>query len=385
MKRNLQSMVPSASPPEQKNRIHCLDSMRFAAAIVVVYQHCVSIHPVNGRLPVALSGFLNATSAVAFFFVLSGFVLHLSLRGRNVGFRTFVAFLVKRVFRLYPLFWVALLFGGAVLWLLPLADIPAIRASEYTATTVSGRNHHDLQQWLMQITLIAPWVDNEFVLPPMWTLAAEMRISLLFPLLSVAMGWAGRWWALLFTAGLFLICPILGELIVATLKVVPLFALGVLLTFFLQAKGGWVKTVALFVVGLALYSTAPFLGRQAMGATGHLYLGGLGSAMIILAAVQSRRLSTLLSIPRIAFLGESSYGTYILHYPFMLVAAFAFRDHEPNGWLFFGTVLTFTVATSVLSYRIVEFPMIQAGRALARKIQGGNQPESGHGKREDRG
>lgn len=59
-----------------------------------------------------LSGLINAEASVILFFVLSGYVLTLSLE-RNTGY---VQYLIKRMFRIYPVYWVVIIFISVVIY-----------------------------------------------------------------------------------------------------------------------------------------------------------------------------------------------------------------------------------------------------------------------------
>jgi peptidoglycan/LPS O-acetylase OafA/YrhL len=85
-----------------------LDGIRGVAAVVVMLYH-YSTHS-NFEM------FLNAPTAVDFFFALSGFVLTASYAQKiKVGRLTFVDYLKKRLIRLYPMFALGLLLGTASL------------------------------------------------------------------------------------------------------------------------------------------------------------------------------------------------------------------------------------------------------------------------------
>ena len=91
-----------------------LNSLRFFAAFLVVLQHAESIRHDKG-LPslIHLGIFNNGAEAVSFFFVLSGFLItYLLLKERKDTNETSIKrFYIKRVFRIWPLYFLLVFIG----------------------------------------------------------------------------------------------------------------------------------------------------------------------------------------------------------------------------------------------------------------------------------
>ena len=101
-----------------------LQSLRGLAALAVALGHSFTVLPHGqpaifganftlDRVPAALFSLVfQANSAVIFFYVLSGYVLFLSLRrsGQSLSLRNSAAFVAKRAGRLYPVVWIAVAF-----------------------------------------------------------------------------------------------------------------------------------------------------------------------------------------------------------------------------------------------------------------------------------
>ncbi len=99
------------------SRIQELDVFRGLAAVYVVLTHCLTMH--HSDVPDGRSGTVSidlpvsGQFAVHLFFIISGFVIFMTLgRCRTAG-----TFLVRRCVRIYPTYWVAVLFTGSILWL----------------------------------------------------------------------------------------------------------------------------------------------------------------------------------------------------------------------------------------------------------------------------
>src|ERR1700722_1053730 len=87
-------------------RLGSLDSLRGVAAAIVVLHHCRQTLPTLDRSEV-LHRLLPGSGAVLIFFVLSGLVLAMTFVYRDGDH--YAPFVVKRVFRIWPAFAVAIL------------------------------------------------------------------------------------------------------------------------------------------------------------------------------------------------------------------------------------------------------------------------------------
>lgn len=85
----------------QKNRFLELDSLRGIASLLVVLFHCTMYRPE------AQYGFKLGVMGVDLFFVISGFVIFMSINNVANG----KEFVINRVSRLYPTYWAAVLFS----------------------------------------------------------------------------------------------------------------------------------------------------------------------------------------------------------------------------------------------------------------------------------
>jgi peptidoglycan/LPS O-acetylase OafA/YrhL len=177
---------------QKLTRIHSLDSLRGAAAFIVVLYHLSLVLPAGSlsfdhNVPFIFSNpwswiyqtpFLNGPGSVLIFFVLSGLVLALPFFGRDD--QRYLPFLIKRVMRIWPPFAAAIIASALLQWL-------AISRGDANASTLFYAN------WTIPPTIgvVAQHLDltQLFVRPineldnPMWSLVHELRISLIFPLI----------------------------------------------------------------------------------------------------------------------------------------------------------------------------------------------------------
>ena len=164
--------------PEEtiRGRYVFLDGIRGVAAIAVMVFHYTN-HQTT-------SFFRNAPVAVDLFFILSGFVLCFSYRKRvESGALSFKKFMIKRIIRLYPMFFLGALIGSGTLFLMV----------QYRNATYS---HHEIIAAFMYNALFVPYFNNGGIYnfardvesvggifpvnPPAWSLFAEMFANLFF-------------------------------------------------------------------------------------------------------------------------------------------------------------------------------------------------------------
>src|SRR5690349_3485064 len=88
---------------KEKINIDSLTSTRAFAALLVVAFHFANI---NTGIPFIDRFFKNGNLAVSYFFVLSGYIMYLSYVDIYRGYKNFIQ---RRIARIVPLYWVALI------------------------------------------------------------------------------------------------------------------------------------------------------------------------------------------------------------------------------------------------------------------------------------
>lgn len=160
---------------QDKPRIRTLDSLRGLAALTVVFCHFADkmFPPDLLSLP-----FFNIVryghGAVIFFFVLSGYVLIYQYASDPLY--TYRRFLTQRIIRIYVPYLAALLLALLLFSLCDHTHYQKAWISQMWPIPLSAKLFVD------HIWLIGNF-DTDALLPPMWSLVHEMRVSLLFPLL----------------------------------------------------------------------------------------------------------------------------------------------------------------------------------------------------------
>ena len=355
-----QPVVPGSMPsPTQPSRLICLDSLRGLAALVVLLHHAEKLEPWPPLQHLMQLPWLHPKSAVAFFFVLSGFVLQIGLCCRPASLLECAHFWWRRAWRLYPLFWLSLLLAAGLFFTLPVLH-SGLSFPEAAGGTVAAADHSDWRQWLLQASLALPGLDGGFINPPIWTLVVEMRVALLFPMVSLTLRALPLWGGMLCLALSFLLLPTIGGFV----AMLPLFVLGAQAAEIRQ-RGPWLDRmgVASLLLGALLYGAAGWARQhRGLGLIGQLHLAGTGSVLILVAALQIRGLRGWLECAPFALLGRLSYAVYVLHLPLLMVLFWALRTAGWGPAAFHVLSLPVVLVIAALAHRWIELPALALGR-----------------------
>jgi len=334
--------LPEATGRHGTRRIEFLDAIRGLAASIVVVQHAVETQ--SPRFKEWSYEYVNlGRVGVVAFFLVSGYVIPLSLENQDL--RTFV---VRRFFRLYPVYWLTI-----VAFLVVAAGSPEEPA-------ISGGS------LIMNVLMLQGLVGGALILSPSWTLGIELffyaqevvatRVSRLGS--SVRLGWF--WLLVLLSFGLW------GAL----RGVRPPLALPLLLytaslghSLHLRDARGGRDWVPLILAGLLVVPLASFLGVHPAPddwrPSGYALSYFVGVALfLVLYALRSRS-----SARALLSLGTISYAVYLVH-PAVAVVLLRLR-HVQDWWLVLAN-LTGVLLVAAAVHRYVERPSIDLGRRLTR-------------------
>jgi exopolysaccharide production protein ExoZ len=350
-------MSDAASPPQ---RLKSLDLLRLGLSLLIMLTHARRLFEIE--VPVWLTkGLLDGKGGVVLFFVLSGHVLTRSLKHVLISWDAGRQFLIKRVFRLFPLYWVALVITFAILtWIKSTgADGPV---------TFLRQDGPGWGQWLLHSALLVPGMQSDFALPTVWSLMTESKVSLLaFPIFGWAMLRLPPWCVVGLTAMLVFGSDFLFTHVIGTAAYLGIFALGGLLA---RVPEGWWRRVpvpgwwALLLAGCAAYSCMSLRYRLPNVWMGYYLCAGGGAAIIACVSywtALSRRMHSLQS--RIGV--DLSYGIYLLHYPMLLAFCQFCGASEVFHPLLAQAAMVATVALAWFLAHAVEIPMSRLGRQLA--------------------
>jgi peptidoglycan/LPS O-acetylase OafA/YrhL len=370
---------PAKAETPNLERAHYLDSARGFAALTVVASHMVCGYGLprclsSGQFP--LHVLWHGEAAVQFFFVLSGFVLSASLfQTKDEKMPSVLGFTIRRIFRIYPAFWAALLLSVGGQWMASWGPGEFLLSRSNWWVTDWSRPA-DIWQILREATIIGQRAGTH-IIPPDWTLYIEIIYSILIPVLAALC----RRQTLTF-------CLVL-LVMVKGLNVSPLilsFSLGILIAKFSdQWIASWRKAttlmkVFLLLVGLVLYSFRPE-SNSIHGLFGVVISLGnpltFGSGVLLLVLLGSKSIQRLLEWRPFVVIGKLSYSIYLIHttvllalVPWISIGIGQLGLQDPTAVWF--TCLGFAVAISVMIaypiWRWVEIPLNRLGKKLAARF-----------------
>ena len=334
-----------------RNQINALTATRAVAAVMVFIHHFGrEVFPFN-RFPAV---FTSGNLAVGYFFLLSGFVLYISYNQKEFGYGDYLR---KRIGRIVPVYELALL----------LTIVFAVYYHNYDIHTTQSLKEISYSAFLIQAFIPSfPLVLNG----PGWTISVEMFFYLLFPLMLLIQKRSIQLFATI-TVVLFVIAQYfhlryfpdrrsLPDNIVDTVFFSPFIHFS---QFLLGMIGGYIFNrikdtaprihllpLGLFVVIILLIAYRPENLSYHVGFIAPLFL-----AMIISIAINNTR---TLNFRPLVYLGEISYGIYILQQP-----VYTFCDvmnqrhlHIPKLYFFY-LVLAALITAAAASYHIMELPL----------------------------
>jgi len=361
----------------RRGRETALDGLRGLAATVVVLRHgfnTVAIEPELRRqlLESPLALFLNAQGAVQLFFVLSGYVLAMSLAG-GLGGWSVPRFFVRRVFRIHPPYVFAVLFA----WCASFFYVQTGPEAGLTVWLRESAAVHIGAGELFLALLFPGEASGQLTVG--WTLTVELAFSFLLPLL-VLIAVRTHWSVLLVVALLPLQLPLSFK--VAWYGVD--FALGVLAWLHRDTLVGLVRALpapaaaGAGLAALALLCSPMLLGWHS-GVLGVLAAGfdpvsivlmAAGAFALIVVVLARPGAARALSIPPIRFLGRVSYSLYLLHHTVLLLIA-PLASRPLDFFVLTPLLLLLSLGAAELSYRWIELPSISLGRRLSLRLGSG--------------
>lgn len=348
----------SVAPAEKRvpgPRFRELDGLRGIAALAVVFSHYTGAH--NSHYPQDPAAFHDAAwgaAGVQLFFIISGFVIFMSARRANRP----SDFAISRAARLYPPYWISLVFAVVLLLLHPVPGFPFTWG-----------------QALVNLTMVQRWVGVDNVVDVYWTLAVEMQFYVIILILLYltrcrlsdrVVLWGSLAWSVISWAVVLFTAPHVGSdpqrdplwvklLNNATVaEYAPLFVLGMALYIARQTgqHRGWVAAAAVSAVGSTFVMRGMPLALEVL------------VVVLLAVTVMLRKRTSVLLLPPIQWYGKISYSLYILHAipGYILIHAL---------WPYVGRNMAMLVAlavVSVLAWALQKYGEEHLGRAAKRGL-----------------
>lgn len=331
-----------ATTARRKERLHELDALRGIGALaVMLFHYSTRFHQMFPQARHVPFDFVSGNYRVLLFFVISGFAIFFSLN----HVRRPADFVVNRVSRLFPAYWVALMLT------LGFEYAADIRSLEIPPVEV-----------LANFTMMEGFLFLHMVDGAHWTLTVELGFyaSILFLWMTGAtrrleywlIAWLGlRWFWLL----MFVDMP--ERIIMLTvLRFVPFFVIGMALGRIWNGQRRWTQQV--HVLGFAMLTLAMF-------ETWDIVLAG-AILIAIFSAMMTGRLRWICARP-LLWVGSISYSLYLVHQNIGFVIMLICSRWGMNPWVGFAVAVLTAFGLGYTLNRFVERP---AQRAIDRWWKG---------------
>jgi peptidoglycan/LPS O-acetylase OafA/YrhL len=374
----LHSTQEVSATSTRNQHLDYLDGLRAFAALFVVFHHAylqswpTLLYPDSapGKLESILFGWLiYGHFSVTFFIALSGFCLMMpvlrsgSLRGGARGFA------LARIRRILPPYYAALLLSIVIAagFLKVHTHTMYDQSLPLTAGGILGHI------FLVQNLQAAPYEINA----PLWSVATESQIYVIFPLLVWIWMRKGIAPVLALTAALasgFYALVYFNFIAMLNPEFVFIFAIGMFAAIraFRETKQpakvrDWKFKLLAVVAGLMILRALWLIpGNLSSGPVLNIFVG-IGSAFLLIAATRSEKsiVRRIAEFPPVVWIGGFSYTLYLLHFPLQQLTWQLFvqpcRLSKLTGFLIVaGPGTAIIVLVSFAFYRVFEKPFMRS-------------------------
>jgi peptidoglycan/LPS O-acetylase OafA/YrhL len=375
--------TPSTRAKDRRAQLAFLDGLRGLAALYVAVGHArwllwegyaegYKLHPqryslLGKALVFVLAAFRWGHEAVIFFFVLSGFVIHLGYatrlaEGRGARFDLW-PYLKRRAKRLYPPLVVALLITFALDSLGQSRQLPtSMRATLYPLMNANiGIDHRPVTVLRNLAFIMNPVFGSD---SPLWSLSYEWYFYLIYPAVYLVARRSSKA-ATLAMIGLSAVgnAPIWPEplrwlCLVCQMMIVWWFGALLADRFAGRLRADYRAIAALLLAPLAL-------AARPWGVFAHDLIFGLGFTGLLAGcfALQERGVS-LAFLARLRPVGEMSYTLYVIHFPILVFMGGSLMKANhgllPSHFGWFGAGLLFCVLVAWALHFVIERPFMSA-------------------------
>ncbi len=316
------------------------DGLRGIGFLLVITAHIPSVPPFS---------YLQGWTAVWLFFVISGYLVAMLLmrEEQTTGRVAFGLFMIKRFFRIVPSYWVAIL----IYWLACVTLLPG----DYESFT------ERLPYFLSFMPEYAN-ANGYSIFTHSWTVGVELKFYLLLPPVVFLMIKNANW-RFAVTAMMAVALTAIGSFNAQSYCAI---LCGVMLAFVLERPRGYAILAMLtrvpVIVPLAFVAAAFVMLRYTEQLT---VIAVVATYLVAYCILQPAAVLQVLSWQPLVYLGQRSYGAYLLHFLAIRVGYLIFgNDTVIGGLLTACFCLAVTVPAAELMYRAIEKPGVDFGRRL---------------------
>lgn len=355
--------------------------MRFLAALLVLLAHIEAVKNAIGIKFINHSFIQSAAQlSVTFFFVLSGFLItYLLLKEKQQNEKNRIAikrFYIKRVLRIWPLYYLVVLIAFLVLGQISFFSIPFGKNNDFNSYLYWDK----FSGYLLLLPNYTTLKDGGFVYTsPLWSLGVEEFLYLFFPLVIFYISSSRIVTFLIILIVISVSFSTFAQLFLNNLNEVQRyikayasayrlysFALGGLAAYFFLNKNltkentlmRLLSNKLLVIAGLLLVIVFVCL-RQTFSIINQ-FVYSVFFACIILGILFSNTRLWFINSPLIKYLGRISYGIYMLH-PIMIVVCVKLlisigfdRSRYLFDILLYPSAVMLTILISIFSFECYE-------------------------------
>jgi peptidoglycan/LPS O-acetylase OafA/YrhL len=337
---------------QNSDRFLYLDSIRGIASLSVVLCHYVAVYGKPGSSlfnNVIIQTMFDGKSAVALFFVLSGFLLSFKYMSNDQLSINYHAFIVSRFTRIWIPFAVVLLLSAV------------------TQTLYTPVNHTEWAVKLWSIEHDANGIIRQLIfkhdstvgrlMPQDWTLRIELLLSLTIPALVLIVRRSTTW---------MIGCTLYAFAVFHVSYFIIHFAIGVMIAKHHKYIAQILENAKnsrhlLLAVGFLLYASRNL--NTGLDSQTLYVITGIGSAILVIVVFSDKGMQSALNHKALRYVGQISYSVYLLHMLVTMAITPVFMGLVGNNWLiglFISVALT--IALSAILFEFVEKPCISMGR-----------------------
>lgn len=335
-----------------KNRLQYLDSARGFAAIAVLIFHAVlsfgEIHSDLNSISECFKAYFDLGKiGVIVFFVISGFVIPFSFKGRGVN--ALKSFAISRFFRLYPVYWLSAILGFILYQNYSWADL----AANFTMLQqfIGFPNIIGLY-WTLQIELIFYFlIAITFIINRLNQNKFLFYTSIFFLLIATMMA---------YVRGLYAIKLPLAVPLALSLMYFGSYFRHAVINHVIEAK--FLSKIYIIVYAL-LIPLISWWGYQidfGFDESWYKYVITYYSGLALFLLIIKLKFSNSIS----SYLGAISYSVYLFHPLVILILSHQLFGFISNGYLKVVFTLLLTVTFSSLTYRFIEKTAIKIGHRI---------------------
>jgi len=340
-------------------RIQEIDVLRGVAALAVLLSHYTAFYNHLENTPGRLGfEFKAGCYGVYLFFVISGFVIHMTLSGG----RSAMDFTVSRLSRIFPAYWAAVLLTSIVLFFLHAPTSPTLATIAANLTMFQrflGFSHIDSVYWTLNVELsFYFWMLLISKTPLVRHLEKTVAVVLLLQLIAALAERSGH------------VSFSQGTKAVLLLEYAHLFCAGIL--FHKIWSGTFIKTNwPLFAWCLLNQAAVPYR-HFAWTPDNHWNIVAAATVFVVMFFTVKNKLHWMVSSSALYF-GTISYPLYLLHCAMGLALLRQLAKHGLTAWSGIAiTVPLVLLLATALSYGI-ERPAMKYIRDSARGRLGGDR------------